>query len=317
MKLPEYDNLTSKMQYFEGEAMINTKQQFIDFYNKNKKLPNSISRGVNEAKYKLFTSVQRSWIGLSLSEHFSSINELVLLGINNLKKENLIKKYYKSLGVEVNDFLYLSLLQHYGTFSPFLDFSYSLNTSLFFAIDDMVCGKSYNEIDDYISVYFIDYVNSLIKFKGFSRYLQSGLDNGKNLLKQISNDESKALNIRSLTNIGDVLSFEKLSTNCNFIFMDNSSKSKKIKTPFLGQLFTLNNLNIVAQNGCFVYYLNEEIPFEVFYKETTGYKLRCYNIHKSLAGFIIKYIGNITKEDVYPDLNKIVKKSVDKTLRDL
>ncbi len=59
-KLPEYQNLNEKKTYF-SQTVIETEEEFDNFYNSIQN-NGQIWRGSNEAKYKIFTSLQRFWI---------------------------------------------------------------------------------------------------------------------------------------------------------------------------------------------------------------------------------------------------------------
>lgn len=71
----------------------------------------------------------------------------------------------------------------------------------------------------------------------------------------------------------------------------------------------VSNLNIVAQEGCFVYYDRDLNPLE--------YQLRCADIHKSLIPYIKKnYLQDYPREVMYPDPNLIACQSLFNALVD-
>lgn len=61
-----------------------------------------------------------------------------------------------------------------------------------------------------------------------------------------------------------------------------------------------SNMNLIAQNGCFVLYNEDEEPLGEFLK-SQDFTLNCVEIHKSLGMHIQDFI-QIKKEDMYPDL---------------
>lgn len=65
----------------------------------------------------------------------------------------------------------------------------------------------------------------------------------------------------------------------------------------------ISNLNIVAQEGCFVYYDKDLNPLE--------YQINCADIHKSLIPYIrLNYLSDLTKDKIYPDPNAIAQSSL-------
>jgi hypothetical protein len=61
------------------------------------------------------------------------------------------------------DFLYMSFMQHFGLYTPFLDFSYNMEKSLFFAQDKMDNNESEIDIENYVSLYWLQPRKSNLK----------------------------------------------------------------------------------------------------------------------------------------------------------
>ena len=61
MKLPEYKELQDKGNYFDNYA-IKTLKDFDTFYSDFAQKEGLIYRGVNEAKFHIYTSAQRFWL---------------------------------------------------------------------------------------------------------------------------------------------------------------------------------------------------------------------------------------------------------------
>lgn len=154
MKLPEYKELQDKGDCFENYA-IETQKEFDTFYSGFANEKGLIYRGVNEAKFHIYTSAQRFWLTDNLKLQ-SSFTWFIGKLLNKLKSDNTIIEYLKSTDVAYNDVLGLAMLQHFGAPSTLIDFSLDLNCALFFAFDGMKKGNSYNEIDDYVSIYVIN-----------------------------------------------------------------------------------------------------------------------------------------------------------------
>lgn len=125
----------------------------------NRKL-HCVFRGVNEAKYKLFNSAQRQWQNWDLSKIGITYKDRINCLLNSCHN-SLLPQYYKRLGISVNDWLYLSFLQHYNAPSPFLDFSKDYKAALFFACYNVQSnGTTENELDNYISIYYFKFVDA-------------------------------------------------------------------------------------------------------------------------------------------------------------
>lgn len=88
-----------------------------------------------------------------------------------------------------------------------------------------------------------------------------------------------------------------------------------------------NNLNVVNQNGVFIFNKHPIEPLEeigkIFYEESgnaADYRFcKCYNINKSLISHIVEKItsNNVTKETIYPDPIKLVNNAFQNTLKNL
>ncbi len=111
MTLPEYQSIAEKKQKF-----LYVKADTKDVLDTHLKMllkcsPRCIFRGVREARYKLFTSVQREWITNGLGRH-TTINHLVGSLLRGIRQNPVLNEYSKSLNMVETVPLYLSLLQH-------------------------------------------------------------------------------------------------------------------------------------------------------------------------------------------------------------
>ena len=115
-----------------------------------------IFRGVNNAKFKLYNSGQRAWMGQELDIHGKNYQSFIQDEINYAKnfQNGLLIKFFQAFGHTAYDFSILSFLQHYNAPTPLLDFSYNFDCSLFFCIDEMSHYPS-RDIENYLlSNYF-------------------------------------------------------------------------------------------------------------------------------------------------------------------
>ena len=103
-------------------GIITTDGEFDAFYKTMVQREKIIYRGINNAKYKIFTSLQVHYL---LNKYINvSPQEYITNEISSLKKahKGLFPRYFQSIGLDETDFLYLSLMQHYRAKTPFLDF---------------------------------------------------------------------------------------------------------------------------------------------------------------------------------------------------
>jgi len=282
MKLLEYNTLEEKGLSFATRQTINTTSELngiIDTLNKfaARRTEKYVFRGVNEARYRLYSSFQRLWITHELDksgiEHRDMISRMISACAN---PRTTLYKYYKRLGVICNDWLVLSFLQHYGAATPLLDFSKDPKIALFFACLDYNLAPSDRQIDNYISIYYyksVDVANGVapsiynLAVKKAARYLNyAGREFWTSDLsfKKISDDYKACI----------VPSYEHSSDICN------KSKTKITE-------YAVSNLNLTAQEGQFICNFQERESLEDVLVKDDKKLLHCIDIHKSLIEYII------------------------------
>lgn len=313
MKIPEYKSLKDKEEAFvDNYQRINSITELNTFLEKSESFIDHIFRGICEAKYMNFTSAQRKYMVNDLVS--SKIEVLIQKQIESVNREhkNLLSKYYKSLGIAPNDFLYLSIAQHYGGISPLLDFTTDLRTALFFMADGAVFPQQgIDDIGNYSSLYLIP--NS--ELKNFNDTLKGIAERTSIEIDELVGE--KKLTIAKTNNIIALLAdFDQFKdTNRDwYLLIPNNRETYSVpikgKNTRISGVFSISNLNIVAQKGCFVFYLPQQSlsPFET--------PLRCIDIHKSLLPYINEFT-RLKKSDVYPDEYDMVMDSYNKVLRNI
>ena len=315
MKIPEYKNIDEKKNAFVNSYQIITSiKELKEFLNSSESFKNNIFRGVCEAKYKNFTSAQRKYMENDLTA--TKIENLIQKQIESVRREhkNLIGRYYKSLKISPNDFLYLGIAQHYGGISPLLDFTTDIKTALFFMTD----GASFSsEGDDNIGNYFSLYYVSNNNLQDLNSFFKKVADVVSEKIAQLAG--GKKIEIKTNNDIIALLADfdhfkEKKYTEPLLIPYNIVTHSIIIngKNEKLSGVFSISNLNIVAQKGCFVFYLPvENKGLQAFEKP-----LNCVDIHKSLIPYINEYT-KLTKSNIYPDEYELVKDSCNKALRNI
>jgi hypothetical protein len=303
LKLEEYNNLDEKKVFFKnGETKIdkNINILFSKITEFQEKGNGFIYRGSSEAKYRMYNSAQRLYISQELhkqvpedriSEHYRKfITELIESSKN--WNNGVIKKYLLSSGIDENNALaFLSYMQHYGVPTPLLDFTFNPYVALFFAIDNLTYIPSNNEIDNYFSFYYT-YTEATV-FESW---------------KHVFDENLKKADI----------SYETVDLNCMGIILPNNALYKII-----------NSVNIINQEGLFLYNNHPWYPLErTYYEDIELTKIEigqekfddllmhdnisgCINIHKSLIPALkikLNEMG-ITKNYIYPDMNDFKQKS--------
>lgn len=325
--ISEYDSFLQKSSLFDQQK-IDTESDFDKLYIDLKETKNMLFRGQREARWRLYSTLQRYWIWHKLSEtessYFDFLKKMVELGKVNHKTK--IEEILNENNIDtVNDISILGFLQHHETPTPLLDWTYNFQNALFFGLDNIVPNSGMKEIDNYFSIYFI-------QEEGFGQGgMRTILNQGLNLvseelkiayMRKISENESDFQNMKKHfeersffdTNrikgsglIAHMTRIENLIDIPITYFSDNESDSKLF--------FSITNSeNIKNQKGVFTWNSHVSKPLEMrgneLYNESReendndDYRFSgCYNINKNLAPYIKTKLqkDGITKEFIYPD----------------
>lgn len=309
MKLPEYKDIQDKAYYFNN-FVIETQKDFDTFYSDFAQKEGLIYRGVNEAKFHIYTSAQRYWLTDNLKSQ-STFTEFIGKLLCKLKSDNTIVEYLESTDVTYNDVLGLAMLQHFGAPSTLIDFSLDLNCALFFAFDGMKKGNSENEIDDYVSIYVVNrksLENSLLP--NLTKMYAHGMETGISMLEDFAaKDPNTYVDDSLIQNIDEFVCWYDpknpqggLSSFNTPFYIGNPLVEKSFSTYKDKQKFYWSNINLIAQKGCFILNPHESQPLEEF-MASKGYKIICLNIHKTLSEYIKDKI-KLRYDDIYPDLHQ-------------
>ena len=317
MKLEEYSSLVQKGSFFET-TNLTTHKEFDAFYDEIK-TKDLLFRGIHEAKYKIYTSAQREWIMNDYSKQGIAFVQFIQSIISNIRKRTILSQYYKSLNIHENDLLYISLLQHYGAPSPLLDFTHNLNIALYFALDGLKVASSNNDIDNYFSLYILDRNKCGYELVDIVAMLSNGRESGEKMLKEFMDlNPNQPVNDSLLKHVDEYTTWIKddgtneglCKIDCGFL--DNPLKSKTFSMYETNEILYWSNVNLIAQEGCFIFYTKENTPLEQYFGFDNKYlpKLKCVNIHKSLAEYIKnKYLKSISRLDIYPDISLMCKEA--------
>ncbi|MCH5263697.1 MAG: FRG domain-containing protein [Lachnospiraceae bacterium] len=265
-----------------------------------------IFRGVREARYKLFTSVQREWITNGLGRHMT-INQLVNSLIRDMRQNRALNDYFALMNIVQTDFLYLSLLQHYSAPTPLLDFTHNHRVALYFATAGLTTAYTENDIDDYFSLYYfnLDKVGTgLIRMDDF---LNRGLEQGKEFYEKLAKEHPTPIDKSLLDDLDQFTKWKDNLAEVPLAFIDNPKFARVVTTPYTGQTLYWSNLNITAQEGCFLLYNREDIPLEEYLGNSMVW---CLDIHKSLADYVrTNYLSGITQETLFPNITQMAQQA--------
>lgn len=281
MKLVDYKSLEEKGEIFKssGYLRIDTVASFCDWFEAFPK-EKMLFRGVKEAKYKIYTSAQRLYITHDLALSGRTVEDIVEETLKQVKQidNGLLKKYFSLLDVIDHDMLYLSFLQHYSGISPLIDFTTSIEKALFF----MQEGVAYSDVGE------------------------DGIDNYSSLYYKFQSPKPRNLKSLPEQDIRDTFSFSRMYQNARSIVFQ--SEQINVDSP---KKCSFANLNLVAQDGRFLFYSDGTNPLEE--------NISCVDIHKSLAPYIKKTLEEkgITKESIYPQEETIAKMALQRALENI
>ena len=340
---------------------IDTVDEFRDFYVNHSNLGYRpyIFRGVNEAKFKILTSLQVAYSLNKLNQiTYTRRDELVQIELEHIRENKC--KYCKQgqlpNGLEDIDFLYISFLQHFGLYTPVLDFSYNLDKALFFAQDNMKKMTLQNDIDNYVSLYWLqsNTGRELVNLLNFYKDSLSSITNDlPNLLKGYSNVDTQILKPKNFyawrnqmnnnegvnkitlgylaeggnTQAQSIKSFSELTDW--FCIIKSKIENQTLKEDELQEYITclqnslehnirLTNINIDAQEGCFLLYNpNENVPLEEYWLKNKTFQeipiLNCIDIHKDIILNCVRPLlqyKDINKSTIYPRGNDAAKRDL-------
>lgn len=313
----EYSNLKEKECFFQRETVnslgeLLKKIQELNVLNTNKKLR---FRGVNEAKYQLLSSLQRTYK--------SEPNEFLRMLLHRVKSSEEVKTYFNKNNYWINDIDCLSLMQHYSLPTPFIDFTTDINVALFFADYNKFSNKFCSEIDDYVSLYFFDgNIETEVYECSLQKVLQKGINEGIAHLE----DLQKAIKMNNidcsvLKKIDKFVTIE-LIRDLEIMLVDYPKDAPIVQT-LLKEKLNISNSNLEKQHGCFILNNHPKFPSleenwtvrTMEYKNNswskgkqvedntsgviTSNKIHCIDIRKDVIEEYNKKINRLNKRDIF------------------
>lgn len=286
-KLTEYASLEEKVRFYGiCHKVVNTMPQLqeeLDRLLKKREL--LLFRGVNEAKYRLFTSGQREYIQNEYAKVGVLYHDFMQSLLDNVDADVDLKEYNTVAKIKTNASYYFTYLQHYGACSPYIDFTTDLHTALFFSTFKMQQSPSSIDIDNYYSLYYI--ARKDIPFIK-DRYRQLFVETNAG-----TKEGTNGLHL-------DVLIRMKLF----YVSWQHHSG-------LLGNhhyLYRMPNRNMLAQKGALVFNADDSTPWEEL--DMLKGKIHCIDIHKSLwQKMQTQYLHGITEEKLFPCEYRVAKQA--------
>ena len=327
--MTEYETLLQKELFFE-QVNIETEKDFDSIFEEHIDSKDILYRGTSEAKWRLYSSLQRYWINEKIYKKGIDYKSFVEKLAENAKKQqgNVLEKYFKKNGINPNnDIAILSFLQHHGCPTPLVDWSSSFVNSLYFATENIKMKKDdIREIDKYFSVYYIEEKD--LNSTSLVNVVEMGISEMQKHVRNnvIKNGESEGI---SKIEMDKFFSEERLKLATKMIHQNSliehltkTERMMEFPLTYFSDIneendvqFSLNNsMNIVNQQGVFVWNSHPYKPIELVGNEQYNknknaiYRFsKCYNINKNLAPYIIEKISKlgIIKDYIYPDPNLI------------
>lgn len=284
---------------------------------------NLMYRGVKEARYKIFTSAFREWYTGEFDQLGINFKQFVQCLVDAIRANKLLKDYYKSLRIETNDLLYMSMLQHYCNHSPMLDLTHNLDVAIYFALDGIKSTNTGSELDDYFSIYAFDVFHAAEEWNPIDLFLVSGQESAQRVIADFRKRSHAPLDTFHVDNVDDYTKWINPSNGSGLsdipLYLFKNPLHSSFVFPQIistGEGIYWSNLNLMAQEGGFLLYNNDSKPLEEYLLRKTNVGVKpiiCYNIRKALKDEIIhKGYLKLQKEDIYPDMNKLTKECMEK-----
>ncbi len=327
--ISEYKSFVQKSLFFD-QIKIETEEEVDELFEKYNGKDNFLYRGQREAKWRLYSSLQRFWVWDKFPKEQESYYRFLktITEKGKGKFRTVIEEILDKIHIDsLNDLAVLGFLQHHDCPTPLLDWTYNFENAMFFGIDNLDSSESVVEIENYFSVYFIE-------------ELHFGEGGMRKLIADSLSTISKEIITELISKIAKNEEMEKEMTE-KFINRSFFDKSKLTGSGLIDKTLQIENLiniplsyfsdkeidegiafslynseNIRKQNGVFTWNASFDKPLEVVGQEQYNedkensdiddYRFsQSYNINKKLEPYIRKKLEavGITKETIYPDKN--------------
>ena len=304
-----YTSLAEKDNYFKS-IKVDTIEEFDAMITHCQSCKELAFRGVKEAKFRLQTSSQIAYKikceKLSCNPSKKGYQDFIISALTQIKKSTRMERILKSQELPINDFLYFALLQHYGYLSPLLDFSYNLQSGLFFMLDGLMMSKktdTKNDINNYCSLYIINYTDP--EFGSIQNVNDLGAQRADDLVVEAL---AKGYKIDGLSEQAEndfrKLPYDTYKDAYYFGVQGSFLGTTKAEIPSLGFTaeYNIDNPRISAQAGMFIFIGDAFKSLEYSVNEQSAVRhITAINVNKNLAPLIKeKYLKDVKRTDIYP-----------------
>lgn len=143
MNIPTYQTFEEKAEHFK-QIQIDSYKDFKDVFERHS-TSLGIYRGITSSSYKIFSSKQREFFKEGSNFDYISL----------IERNEIIQEYFRLANIPKTELSYLSLLQHYGKPTPYIDFTRNFSKALFFALDGVDLKVQAQSINNYFTIFFI------------------------------------------------------------------------------------------------------------------------------------------------------------------
>lgn len=298
-ELPEYKDSARKSQILKLTTINNMNDVIQHFDNLFNKIPTNLAfRGVNNASFKLFSTVQRRWCWDGLDDIYADVPSYIQHQINKARSNRCIMENLS----QKNDYNILALLQHFGGNSNLVDFSYSPISAFFFAWDRYEGNYPHDgSLNDYVSLYVVKYTHPEL-----GGPIEMNHYGAQAIERMASQSGIPADRIDAEETLQKLVSISYMKLCDGKIVQGGQHANVRMLIPYLNfdKTVEVTNANIAAQAGCFIQAHSGEMSLEDYINKNNPYAsqlLWCYDIHKSLVEDICKRYGVPQNRDViYP-----------------
>jgi len=336
--ISEYQTLLQKSIFFD-QVNIETEEEFDAIFEEHKDKENHLYRGVSEAKWRLYSSIQRHWLQSKLYEteaDYLQLLERIVANGREAHSEEISQLIKEKNGDSENDIAILSYLQHHGCPTPLMDWSFKFCNALYFALDGIQPNSGTREVENYFSLYHIE--EEHLKSSSIKLWIDQSLANVeaekfKEEIAKVANNRSKRRAMEARFKRRKLFDRQKVKGAGMVAHMVKMKRLINISIGYFsdrdeadGLYFSLDNSkNILNQEGVFTWNADPSKPLEQMGNEQiqeeegedTNYRFsQCYNIHKHLEKHVRARIEKegVTKDFIYPEQTDTAWKTFEKSL---
>ena len=256
---------------------------------------NVVFRGVNNAYYGTYSSLQRAY-DANIFYKFASLHcrEVALKRlIDKVKKEEVIRQL-----PTLSDYNILALMQHYGLASPLLDFSLNIEIALSFAF---MRNEDSEELSDYVSIYTLPHndANLICSLPNQAEHNAAVCEIG---IEQLDEYTRNRLVVSS-----EIITSDSYDAINDYRLIEGGLRNISLQSLGIKMVAGNNNPNRELQNGLFLQTPLTTSPIEKDFYEKYGYKITSYEIPSAMEEEIRGAFKLFSKDEIYSNSKESIK----------